>query len=110
MELIQLTKEIYDVSQRLDKSSRTLYNLAKDKADAERTYRIKLAQKIMEIRESGQPASLVADLARGHEEVANLKYDRDLAEGIYKSAIESKRSIESQLSALQTITRYQTEV
>lgn len=110
MELTQLTQEIYKASQRLDKSSRALYKLAEDKANAESAYRIKLAQTIAELRDKGLSITLIPDLARGNEEVSLLKLKRDLAEDVFKSAIESKRSIEAQLSALQTISKYQSDI
>lgn len=58
-------------------------------AEAERAYRKALAQKITELRAEGKPATLAADLARGDEHVANLRYRRDIAEGIVEAAKQS---------------------
>jgi hypothetical protein len=55
-------------------------------AEAERAYRKALATKITELRADGQPATLAADLARGDERVADLRYRRDVAEGVVEAA------------------------
>lgn len=50
-------------------------------AEAERAYRKALAVKIVELR-SEWPATVCADLARGDAHVADLRYARDVAEGV----------------------------
>lgn len=55
-------------------------------AEAERAYRRALAGKITQLRADGQPATLAADLARGDEHVAALRYRRDVAEGLVEAA------------------------
>lgn len=58
-------------------------------AEAERAYRVSLAKRITELRASGQAATLAADLARGDEQVASLRYRRDVAEGVVEAAKQS---------------------
>jgi hypothetical protein len=55
-------------------------------AEAERAYRKALADRIVELRADGQPATLTADLARGDKQVAYLRYKRDVAEGLKEAA------------------------
>lgn len=108
MELLQLNKEIYEISQRLQKAASEIYKLAKKRADAERAYRLQLAQEITRLRAEGTPTSIINDLARGN--VADDKFQRDLAEGQYRAAIEALEALKSQLSALQTISKYQADI
>jgi|SRR5690606_17611183 len=108
MELIKITQEMYEISQRLNKATNEIYKLAKKRAVTEREYRLELAKEIVRLRAEGLPATLVSDLARGN--VADLKFERDLAEGQYKAAVEALEALKSQLSALQTVSKYQTEV
>lgn len=108
MEIIAVTQEIYDVAQRVNKATNEIYKLAKKRALTERTYRMQLSKEIMKLRAEGMPATLIPDLARGN--VSDLKYERDLAEGQYKAAIEAVEALKSQLSALQTVSKYHTEV
>lgn len=58
-------------------------------AEAERAYRLALAKEITRQRASGAAATLAADLARGDEHVAELRYRRDVAEGIVEAAKQS---------------------
>lgn len=58
-------------------------------AEAERDYRIALAEKMLLLRDQGQPATLVSDLARGDKTVAQKRFDRDCAEVVYDSAKEA---------------------
>lgn len=57
-------------------------------AKAERTYRISLATKLIELKASGVAATLCSDLARGDEIIAQLREERDKAEVWYKSSLE----------------------
>jgi hypothetical protein len=55
---------------------------AVDLAEAERLYRKALAKKIVELHDGGAAWSTCADLARGDDGVADLRYARDLAKGM----------------------------
>src|SRR5574343_572339 len=108
MELIDITRELYDASQRLHKGSSQLFLLAKEKAEAEREYRKQLQMQIVDQRQQGMPATLISDIARGI--CADKKFERDLAEAKYVSGRDSLDAIATQISALQTILKYQFDV
>lgn len=69
-------------------------------ADAERTYRIKLAEKILTLREQGLPATLIGDVARGDKTVADLKFERDCASVVYDNAKEAVMAFKKQIDVL----------
>ena len=92
---------------RLSRTPKELEERAKTKAQAEYEYRKALSESILKYKGEGYPATLISDLARG--EVAHLKLQRDLADGLYTSARESMKALQAELSGLQTITRYQDE-
>lgn len=108
MELLKLTQEIYTVSQRLSNAAGEVYKLANKRALTERTYRIELAKEMFRLRDEKISVTLIPDLARGN--TAESKFQRDLAEGQYKASIEALDALKSQLTALQTVTRYQTDI
>lgn len=56
--------------------------LRKNQALAEKEYRVAKAKKVLELRADGYPVSVVADLAKGDEHVAELAFKRDCAEGL----------------------------
>lgn len=69
-------------------------------ADAERAYRVKLAEKILIFREQGLPATLIGDVARGDKEVADLKFDRDCSQVVYDNAKEAVLAYKKQIDVL----------
>lgn len=58
-------------------------------ADAERIYRMALAKRIVELHAEGCAWTVAQDVARGDKGVAQLKYLRDVAEGV-KAAAEQR--------------------
>ena len=57
----------------------------KAKAIAERDYRVELAKEILRLRAEGMPVTIISDLCRGNEKIAELKMNRDIAETLYES-------------------------
>ena len=54
----------------------------------EKKYRVALSKKLVELRAAGEKVTHLADIARGLPEIAKLRFDRDIAEGLKKSAEE----------------------
>lgn len=80
-----LINELNEYRQNLDKAIDEIKARGKAKAEAERNYRIELAKKILELRASGTPVSIINDIARGDEKIANLKMKRDIEESLYEA-------------------------
>lgn len=57
-------------------------------ANAEKEYRKALAIEELQLSNAGERATLIPDLARGAEHIADLKCERDCAEVIYKADCE----------------------
>lgn len=108
MDLVNVTQEIHAASKRLSKSADALFGLGRAKAEAERDYRLALSQEILKLRADNVPVSIVTDLAKGN--VADALFQRDLSEAQFKAGIEAADAIKVQVSALQTILKYQTDV
>jgi len=69
---------------------------------------MELAKEMLTLKANGMAATMVVDVAKGN--VSNLLFQRDAAEAKFKAATESLDALKSQLSALQSILRYQQEV
>lgn len=108
IDMHDVAAEIRRVSKRLDGAPKVIFNAAKDFAEAERDYRKALSIEIVKLKADGMPVSIINDVARGN--VAELKYARDLAEGLYKSSSESAKVLQSEMSGLQSILRVQDSV
>ena len=107
MELQSITAELRMAGSRLSKGAEELFKLAREKAESERDYRQALAREIMSLRQEGVPVSIIGDLARGN--IAEEKFRRDLADAKYIAGREALESVRAQVSALQSILRYQEE-
>lgn len=80
-----------DIEQAIADLNKTLSEYKKyqiDYAVKEYNYRTTLSKRLIELRAEGQAVTHLADIARGMEDVAKLRYERDIAEGLVKSAEE----------------------
>ena len=74
-----------DIEEAINDLNKTLSNYKeyqKDYAMKERKYRL------VQLRADGQAVTHLLDIAKGMEDIAGLRYDRDIAEGLVKSAEE----------------------
>ena len=108
MELTNITKELYQGSKRLEEGSQEIFKLAKVAAETERDYRVALAAEKIKLRDEGMAVGLIEDVARGN--LADLRFERDLAREKYIAARDSLKAIAVQINALQSILRLQSEV
>ena len=75
----------------MDDLQKTLSNYKeyqKDYAKKEYNYRTALSKELVRLRAEGQAVTHLADIAKGKEEIAMLRLERDIAEGLVKSAEE----------------------
>lgn len=80
-----------DIEQAMEDLQKTLSNYKsyqKDYAKKEYEYRVALSKELIRLRAEGQAVTHLADIARGKEEIAKLRFDRDIAEGLVRSAEE----------------------
>lgn len=92
--------EVFRKSEMLEVALSESGKRGKALAEAERAYRVSLAQKMLTLRDEGYPATLIGDLARGDKEVARLKFDRDCAEAVYESSREAINVYKKEIDVL----------
>jgi hypothetical protein len=95
-----LVNEIGEKTHLLDAAIKQLGKRGQAYAEAEMTYRIALSRKILEERDKGTPATITSDICRGDAEIARLRFERDCAEIVYKSAMEAINSYKLQIRIL----------
>lgn len=81
----------HDIEQAMNDLQKTLSNhkeYIKDYAKKEYNYRTALSKELVRLRAEGQAVTHLADIARGEPEIARLRFERDIAEGLVKSAEE----------------------
>ena len=95
-----LLNEISAQSRKLDIALSEAGKRGRSYAEAERKYRVALKQKILIERDKGTPVTIISDICRGSEEIASLRFGRDVAEIMYKSALEAINVYKLQLRLL----------
>ncbi|MET3700144.1 hypothetical protein SAMN05877753_1203 [Bacillus oleivorans] len=106
IELTEIIQEMRAVRKRLEIAAKEIFTLARNKATAEKRYRVALRQEILKLKEQGLPATLINNLAKGEETIANLRFERDIAKELYVGGLESMKQTRTEASLLQTISKY----
>lgn len=79
---------------------------ARGLAEAERSYRVALAQTITQLRADGLAATTCADVARGTKQVADLRYARDVAQGVRDAAEQSAWRLSADRRTIQGLSEW----
>lgn len=69
----------------LNKAITIIRSRGQIKAKTERDYRVAVAKEILKLREQSIPVTIINDLVRGNETIADLKLERDISETLYES-------------------------
>src|SRR5574344_2421821 len=72
------------------------------KAQAEKNYRITLQKEMARLKLENYKVTIIPDLARGNEEVARLRLERDTADVSYETCRNSLRYCERELEILRS--------
>ena len=72
------------------------------KAQAEQKYRVALQQEMAKLKVEGTKVTIIPDLARGNEEVARLRLERDTTDIAYETCRNSLRYCERELEILRS--------
>ena len=92
--------EVFRRSELLEVALKECKTRGQAAAEAERAYRVALAEKMLLLREGGLPATLIGDVARGDKDVARLKFERDCSEVVYDNAKEAVNCYKKQIDVL----------
>lgn len=95
-----LILELQEKTRLLDAAIRQLGKRGLTYAQAEMEYKIALNEAILMERVNGTPVTIISDVCRGKKEIAKLRFERDCAEVVYKSAQEAINSYKLQIRIL----------
>ena len=83
---MDLLNDLNQKIKELNLSIKELRNTGTKYAEAERDYKIKLREEALKLRaEKGMPVTLIQQVVYGVPEVAEKRFQRDVAEAIYKA-------------------------
>lgn len=80
-----------DIEKTMNDLERTLSeykNIQKEYALKEFNYRTELSKRLLRLRAEGYAVTHLGDIAKGMEDIAKLRFERDIAEGLVRSAEE----------------------
>ena len=101
MENYDLVNELNDLCNKLTLSGRQMMKYGNALAEAERDYKIKLREEALRLRtEKDMPVTLIQQVVYGIPEVAKLRFERDVAETMYKTAQESINTLKLKIRIL----------
>lgn len=86
----------------LGRGNTQMKTLGLEKAKTERDYKVRQAQEILKLRAEGNPVTIIQDLVKGNEEVAELRLQRDIAESSYFVGIEAMNNLRLEINVLQS--------
>ena len=89
MDPMQDYRELEHEVSLLDKSVKQLRTSGTKYAEAEREYKILLHKEALKLRDDGMAVSLIGLAVYGVREVAQARYERDVAEAVYKANMEA---------------------
>ena len=98
MDLFQKLEELNIL---LTKALEEYKNRGKDYANCYKEYRVAIAKELLRLRDENVPVTIAYDIARGNEDVAELKRKEIIAESLYKSCQEAINTYKLQIKIIQ---------
>lgn len=86
---MELWQELITIERQLNDALATLRKNGIDYCEANRLYQMEKAKTIMKLKSDGIPITLIPQMVKGLENVAELDYQRNKAEVIYKANVEA---------------------
>lgn len=94
--------QIQELTKRLNTSVVKLRDYGRELAEAEKDYKITLRQEALKLRSDGMAVTLINQIVYGIPEVAQKRFNRDIAETMHQTAIENINSIKLQIRILES--------
>ena len=94
-------QQIEEKSKKLDKAIQELATNGYDLAEKEKKYKTAVSQKALELRANDTPVTLINQIIYGYKEIADLRFDRDVAEVKYNANLEYINVIKLQIRILE---------
>lgn len=95
-----LIMDMQALIKKLDVSIRMLRKTGTEYAEAERDYKIILAQEALKLKDSGMAVTLIDKVVYGVKKVADARFKRDVAEATYNANQESINALKLQIRVL----------
>lgn len=98
--MLELHQRIDELTGQLQDELAILKSSGCQLAENEAEYRMRLRIAILEERDKGTPVTVISDVCRGREDIAELKRLRDCSEAIYKASQEAVNVLKLRIRVL----------
>lgn len=92
-----LYQELQSKTKQLDVAIKQLRKSGTDYAEAERAYKILLRTECLKLRDEGMAIGMIDKTCYGIPKVAEARFQRDVAEVVYKANLEAINSLKLQM-------------
>ena len=98
---MELYEELRTKTAQLDVAVRQLRKTGTAYAEAERSYKVKLREECLKLRDEGMAIGMIDKTCYGIPSVAEARFQRDIAECTYKANLEAIASIKLQMRLIE---------
>ena len=98
---MDLIEELQSKTRYLEISIKKLRQTGTEYAEAERDYKVTLAQTALKLKSDGMAIGLIDKVIYGDPSVAAKRFKRDVAEAVYKANMESINALKLQMRLLE---------
>ena len=98
---MELWIELDEKRKLLDQAINNLATNGYDLAAKERDYKIAINKKALELRAEDTPVTLINTIIYGYDDIAKLRFERDIAQVKYNSNLEYINTIKLQIRILE---------
>ena len=102
----QIISGMREKNRELSKSNDDLIDLAESMAQAKRDYAVAFSKKILDLKPA-HPATLLLDIVRGDENIAKLRFEKDVAKEVYSACRQNIKNIHMGLETYRSILTWQ---
>lgn len=99
---MDLFNELQTKQSQLNVSIKKLRETGSNYAKAERDYKILLRQEVLKLRDEGQAIGVISLICYGIPSVAKARFDRDVAETIYKANQEAINTLKLEIRLIES--------
>ncbi len=94
---MDLLNELQSLIKSLQASLKLLRTNGTKLAEAEREYKVRLRKEVLRLRDEGTAIGVITLIAYGIPDVAKLRFERDVAEAVYKANQEAINTYKLQI-------------
>lgn len=96
-----LFNDIQNLIEKLNQSIKVLVKYGNEYAETEKNYKIALRQEALKLRDEKMAVTLINQIVYGVPQVAEKRFKRDVAEAMYKTALENINVLKLQIKILE---------